>query len=81
MYGVDKNILERLANCESHFNPNAIMGDYVGMFQFSVNTWINYRNRLGQDPNPELRKNAEESIKTAAFVISLRGTSAWPRCL
>jgi hypothetical protein len=81
MYGVDQNILERLANCESHFNPEAKMGDYVGMFQFSTNTWITNRQKMGADTNPALRTNSEESIKTAAFVISLQGTSPWPRCL
>jgi hypothetical protein len=80
-YGVDKNVLERLANCESHFNPNAVSGDYLGMFQFSTSTWQKYRIQMGLDPNPAFRTNAEESIKTAAFVISLRGTSPWPACL
>lgn len=83
MYSVDKNTLERLANCESHFNPNAISpdGKYVGMFQFSVSTWTTYRMRLGQDANADLRKDVEESIKTAAFVIQQRGVSPWPNCL
>lgn len=80
-YGVDKNILERLANCESHFNPNAKNGDYLGLFQFSTNTWTNYRSKMGEDINPELRHDIEASIKTAAYVISIVGTSPWPSCL
>lgn len=80
-FGVDKNTLERIANCESHFNPNAKNGDYVGMFQFNTSTWRTYRNQLGLDPNPDLRTNAEESIKTGAFLISKRGTAPWPSCL
>ena len=80
-YGVDKNILERLANCESHFNPEAKNGDYLGMFQFSTSTWQTYRKQMGMDPDPALRTNPEESIKTTAYVISKRGTSPWPRCL
>lgn len=80
-YGVDQNILERLANCESHFNQNAQNGDYLGMFQFSTSLWQDYRRRLGMDINPDLRRNIEESIRTASFVISQRGTSPWPSCL
>ena len=80
-YGVDKNILERLANCESHFNPNAVSGNYVGMFQFSASTWSNYRAEMGFDPNPDLRTNAEESIRTAAYAVLHKGVNPWPRCL
>jgi hypothetical protein len=80
-YGVDKNALERIANCESHFNPNASNGDYVGMFQFATQTWINYRNQMGMDPKPALRTNAEESIRTGAFMMSKRGTTPWPSCV
>lgn len=80
-YGVDKNILERLANCESHFNPNAVNGDYLGLFQFSARSWQYYRGKIGEDINPELRRDIEASIKTAAYVISTVGTSPWPRCL
>lgn len=80
-YGVDKNILERLANCESHFQENAVNGDYVGMFQFSTSTWQNYRARMGADPSPALRSNAEESIKTAAYIVRERGVAPWPSCL
>lgn len=80
-YGVDQNVLERIANCESHFNPNARSGDYLGMFQFSTNTWINYRQKIGADANPDLRTSSEESIKTAAYLVSIRGTSPWPACL
>src|SRR3989344_1025319 len=80
-YGVDKNILERLANCESHFNPNAVSGDYLGMFQFSTSTWQTYRSHMGLDTNPSLRTNIEESIKTPSYVVSVRGTAPWPICL
>jgi len=80
-YGVDKNILERLANCESHFNPNAKNGIYLGMFQFSPNTWVANRQAIGADTNLDLRSNIDESIKTAAYLLSHRGTDPWPNCL
>lgn len=80
-YGVDKNILERLAVCESHFNLNAQNGDYLGLFQFSTSTWHTYRARLGLDGNPELRRDAEASIQTAAYVVQQKGTAPWPKCI
>jgi hypothetical protein len=33
------------------------------------------------DPNPDLRYNAEESIKTAAYLISIGKTYLWPNCI
>ena len=80
-FGVDKNVLERLANCESHFNPNAVNGGYLGMFQFSAKTWSDYSVEMGLDPNPALRSNTEESIRTAAYVVQQRGVAPWPSCL
>lgn len=80
-YGVDKNTLERIAVCESHFNPNARNGAYLGMFQFSESSWISARSQMGLDTNPDLRTNVEESIRTAAYMLKVRGTSPWPACL
>lgn len=80
-YGVNKDDLKGIAKCESGFNPTSNnSGMYLGMFQFSHGTWVANRNRMGMDPNPELRFNAEESIRTAAFVISRGGRGAWPNC-
>jgi len=80
-YGVDKNVLERIANCESHFNPNASRGPYLGMFQFDSGTWQKYRGMMGLDPNPDLRTDIEESIRTAAFAVRESGIELWPSCL
>lgn len=79
-YSVAKDLLQKIANCESGFNSNSVNGDYLGMFQFSSGSWISNRNNMGLDPNTELRLNAEESIKTAAFMISVNRTNAWPNC-
>jgi len=81
VYGIDVNILERLANCESHFNPNAVSGDYVGMFQFSSSSWVTFRGEMGFDASVALRSNIEESIRTAAYVLQTRGTAPWPACI
>lgn len=79
-YGLNKEMMKKIANCESHFNSQAVNGPYGGMYQFSVSTWRSNRQAMGLDSNPDLRFNAEESIKTAAFKISRDGTGAWPVC-
>lgn len=79
-YNVDKEDLKRIAKCEAGFNSQADTGLYAGMYQFHAQTWASTRNAMGLDPNPDLRKNAEESIKTAAFKIKNGGRGAWPNC-
>ncbi len=79
-YGIDKNLLSKIANCESHYHTTSVNGDYGGMFQFSTGTWIGTRNQMGLDSNPELRFSGEEAIRTAAFKISRGGVSAWANC-
>lgn len=79
-YGVDQEQLKRIARCESSFNTNAEYGDYVGMFQYAAQSWTTIRSEMGLDTNPDLRKNAEEAIKTAAFHVSRHGAGAWPNC-
>lgn len=79
-YGIDKEDLKRIAKCEAGFNSQADTGLYAGMYQFHAQTWASTRNTMGLDPNPDLRKNAEESIKTAAFKIKNGGRGAWPNC-
>jgi len=35
---------------------------------------------MGLDDDPNIRYNPEESIKTAAFKLSVNGTGIWPNC-
>jgi len=79
-YSVDRSLLWRIAVCESNLRPDAVNWIYAGLFQFSPNTWKANRAVMGLDSNPYLRFNAEESIRTAAFVLSTRGAGAWPNC-
>jgi hypothetical protein len=79
-YHVDKELLKRIARCESGFNSNAHNGNYVGMFQFGEQTWISWRGRMGLDGNPDLRLSAEESIRTAAYMVSQGRQGSWPNC-
>ena len=79
-YGVSPKTLRHIAYCESRFIPTAINGRHVGLYQFNPITWSATRERMSHDPNPDLRYDAEESIKTAAFKISNGGIRAWPYC-
>jgi hypothetical protein len=81
-FNLEVGKLQRIANCESHYHPDSISasGAYVGMFQFSASTWTSTRQAMSLDPNPELRLNAEEAIRTAAWKISHGGLGAWPVC-
>jgi len=80
-YNVSKDLLKKIANCESHINPTSRSGDYGGMYQFTANTWQSTRAAMGLDTNTDLRFNAEESIKTAAYKIGNKGQDAWKNCL
>lgn len=79
-YSVDVNILRHIAVCESGFNPNAVNGQYAGLYQYNITTWINNRILMGEDPNPDLRFNAEEAIQTTAYLLSLGKFHLWPNC-
>lgn len=79
-YGIDVNVLRHIAVCESGFNPLALNGPYAGLFQFNTTTWNNNRLPMGEDPNPDLRFNAEEAIQTAAYLMSLGKFYLWPNC-
>ena len=79
-YGIEESALRKIAVCESGYNTSASNGPYGGMFQYSDSTWTSTRSQMGLDGNPELRFNAEESIKTTAFKISRGGIGAWPNC-
>ncbi len=79
-YSVPKDVLKTIAHCESGSRPQAINGPYGGMYQFSRGTWVSNRKAMGLPHNPELRFQADESIKTAAFKISQDGVGAWPVC-
>lgn len=79
-YGVDANVVRHIAVCESGFNPLSVNGKYAGLFQFDTLTWRTNRQSLHLDSNPALRLDAQEAIRTAVYVISVRGGSAWPNC-
>lgn len=80
VYSVDKELLKRIAHCESGLNPGAATSLYGGLYQFSESLWISTRTLMGHDSDPNHRFSAEESIRTAAFMISQNHLAIWPNC-
>ncbi len=79
-YSIDKELLKRIAFCESRLNPNAQTKDYAGLFQFEEGLWRSTRKLMGENEDPNLRLNAEEAVKTASFMISQGHLAKWPEC-
>ncbi len=82
-YSVDPNVIRHIALCESGFNPLSLSpnGQYAGLFQFSTGAWATYRGKIDEDNNSDLRFSAEESVQTAAYIISIGKGSIWPNCM
>ena len=79
-YSLDKELLKKIAQCESGFKPQAINGPYAGMYQYLATTWASQRKAMGLNTDEQLRFDAEEAIKTAAFQIRRQGSGPWPVC-
>lgn len=81
-YGANPQVMVTIAQCESGMRGEALSpsGVYGGMYQFNVSTWMSNRRAMNLDPNPSLRFNPEEAIKTAAFKMGRDGYGAWPAC-
>ena len=79
-YSVSPNVIRYIALCESDFDPLAENLSYAGLFQFGPATWKNIRVKMGEDINIDLRLNAEESVQTAAYAISVGYKEIWPNC-
>jgi len=79
-YSIDINLLKKIAICETENNSSAVNGAYVGLFQFTAVSWKTNRIEMGFDANPVLRFNAEESVRTAAYLISKGKLFMWPNC-
>ena len=79
-YAVDPNVMRHIAICESGFNPLAVNGAYIGLFQFGPITWKNMRKEIGEDIDTNLRYSAEESAQTAAYALSQGKRGIFPNC-
>jgi len=79
-YKVSRDMMLGIAQCESGFREDAINGPYAGLYQFVSSTWASNRRAMELDTDPNLRLNAEEAVKTAAFKMNRDGYGAWPVC-
>jgi hypothetical protein len=79
-YGVDANVIRRIAICESGFNPASQNGIYAGMFQFDAPTWKSFRLMMNKNPDPDLRYDAKEAVETVAYMLSIHREALWPNC-
>jgi peptidoglycan hydrolase-like protein with peptidoglycan-binding domain len=75
--GAASATLERIAQCESGGDPQAVSADgqYRGKYQFDRATW----ERLGGTGDPADASEAEQD-RLAAKLLAERGTSPWPSC-
>ena len=78
---VSRDLLKKIAVCESGLNPNAENGIYGGLYQFSTSAWASARRAMNASTDATLRFQAEEAIKTAAFKIATGGAGIWPNCI
>ena len=72
----------KIANCESGFNILAKnkTSTASGIFQFINHTWVRVRNHMGENADLSLKLDAEENIKTAYALYTLRkerGLNPW----
>jgi peptidoglycan hydrolase CwlO-like protein len=69
--------LERIAECESGGNPQAVSssGQYRGKYQFDTGTW----QAVGGSGDPAAASEAEQD-RLAAVLYERRGPAPWPIC-
>lgn len=72
-----KDVLVRIAACESHGNPVAISPDgrYRGKYQFDFTTW----RSAGGRGDPAEASEREQDVR-AANLYRWRGVGPWPVC-
>ncbi len=72
-----REVLERIARCESGGNPRAVSasGQYRGKYQFSQGTW----EGVGGTGDPAAATEAEQD-KRAAILYAQSGPAPWPVC-
>ncbi|MDQ3677434.1 MAG: transglycosylase family protein [Actinomycetota bacterium] len=75
--GSVRGILERIAQCESGGNPEAVSasGRYRGKYQFSRGTW----RSVGGKGDPAETSEREQD-RRALRLYKRDGTAPWPNC-
>ena len=81
-FALEKDVLKNIAKCVSDYNPNLFDDSRIGLFQFQEPTWIELREKLGEETDPNLRFFAEEATQTAGYVLAndLDPDGIWGDC-
>lgn len=73
-YGQSEDRLRRVAECESHLDPAAVNGPYLGMYQFGQPLWD--RTPFRDFP----RSHPHAAALAASWAFSQGLSSHWPVC-
>lgn len=65
-----------LANCESGGRPNAVHGDFYGMYQFRVSTW----HAVGGSGLPSDASASEQTYRAQLLYSRSNWRTQWPTC-
>lgn len=78
-YKINADELRCILKNESGFRKAATNGtsSASGMGQFINSTWISWRKEMGENPDLNLRFDADEMIKTTSFGLSKGRQSHW----
>jgi len=78
-YDVSEQYMECIIYHESAGDPAAVgdEGEAIGLLQWHEDSWRFVREKMGEDPSPELRWNPIESAKTAAYAMRQLGLWHW----
>jgi len=77
-YGVDYELMKKIAFCESSYNPKAqsTISTAGGTFQFINATWKSTLKAMGEDVN-QSKYDGKLNARAAAFKIAHGGLNAW----
>lgn len=74
-WGADDDEAVDVAGCESGFNTRAANGQFLGLWQFRIETWRSYGG--SGDPRDH---SPEEQTRVAYNLYRSRGWAPWPGC-
>lgn len=74
-WGADDDEAVQVAACESGYNTRATNGQFLGLWQFRIETWRTYGG--SGDPRDH---SPEEQTRVAYNLYRARGWAPWPGC-
>jgi len=79
-YGVNRDLARCICQHESEWNPEAVSldGQYVGLWQWELESFRSVRGEMGKNSAVDLRADAIASTEAALWTISQGHASWWP---